>query len=109
MILPSDWAWPESGRYRSYQVAGRTESEAGVCQGDLVYLGNLFSQEVENGSGHALRTCPGSKAVGMGLTLGPGDGHVGFELGGTNQLDTVCYKQEPLWPCCRALVLDCGQ
>jgi hypothetical protein len=74
-------------------VAGRAEPGAGVWQGDLLYLGNLSSWEVENGSGRALRTCPGSKAVGVGLTLGPENGYVGFDQGGTNQLDTVCYRQ----------------
>lgn len=82
-MLPSDSGWPEFGGCRSYQVAGRTESEARVCQGDLLYLGNLSSQEVDNGRGHALRTCAGFKAVGMGLTLRPENGYAGLDLGDT--------------------------
>lgn len=100
-ILSSDWGWPEFGRCRSYQGARRAE----VCQGDLLYLGNLSSQEVENGRGQAFRTCPGSKAMDMGLTLGPENGYDGFDLG-DNQLDTVCYGQRPHWPCDGALFLD---
>lgn len=52
--------------------------------------------------GHAARTCPsGFKTVRVGLTLGPErvgltlgpeNGYIGFIIGDTNQLDSVCTR-----------------
>lgn len=91
-------------------MAGRAGSEAGVLHSDLLYLGNLFSQVVEDGRQSCSQTCPfASKAVGMGLALGPASGCTGFSLSDINQLDSGTGEDfTGLVMRLATLILDCG-
>lgn len=53
------------------------------------------------------QTCPfASKAVGMGLALGPASGCTGFSLSDINQLDSVWYRRGFHWSCDEASHFD---